>query len=141
MLKLVLADALRMKGEMMQSLLDQLWEMDKEESYARLTITPIATKNGKVYQWQEEIQIRPYPNPMSYGGQWGSGFAKDKQELDRLTLGFKAQLERLKAQGLEKIEIKWRPEVSQAEYETQQLKRQLENKHKVSGYGKQLSIF
>jgi hypothetical protein len=37
----------------MQSLLDQLWELDKEQSYARLPITPIREGDKRYYQWQE----------------------------------------------------------------------------------------
>ena len=101
----------------MPDLFDRVWEMDKEQSYARLTITPIITPEGKVYHYNEEIQVRPYPNPKMFGGMWGSGGAKDKKELERVIRGFNQMVERLKAEGLEKVEIEEMPEVTRAEYE------------------------
>jgi len=70
----------------MHNLLDQLWEPDKANSYARLTITLIKGANKGYYQWHEEVQIRPYPNPSGYGGQWGSGTAYSEAEIERLEL-------------------------------------------------------
>jgi len=101
-----------------KSLLDQLWELDKEESYARVTITPIKPiKPGEKvkYHWDEAIQIRPYPNPFSYGGQWGSGVASTREEVERHIISFKEYIMDWQKHGLEKVEIRWQPEMTEAE--------------------------
>jgi hypothetical protein len=52
-----------------------------------------------------------------FGGMWGSGGAKDREEMERITQGFNQMVERLKAEGLEKVEIREMPEITRAEYE------------------------
>ncbi|MCL0057750.1 hypothetical protein M1N05_01590 [Dehalococcoidales bacterium] len=128
MIKLILADALRMKGgETMPSLLDQLWELDKEESYAHLTITPIREGDKRYYQWDEAIQIRPYPNPFGYGGQWGMGAAQSEDEVQRLIKGFRHYLKKWQERGLEKIEVIRKPEMTLPEYKNERRREWLEH--------------
>lgn len=67
----------------MPDLLDQLWELDKENSFTRITVTPIRNGDEVYYRYDSECQIRPYPNPFSFGGFWGSGFAKTEEEVNQ----------------------------------------------------------
>jgi len=110
----------------MHNLLDQLWELDKEESYARLTITPIREGNERCYLWQEEIQIRPYPNPFGYGGQWGTGTAYSEAEIEQLAEGFRRYLRKWQERGLERIEVIRKPETTETEYKNERRQEWLE---------------
>ncbi len=111
----------------MPSLFDQLWELDKEESYARLTITPIREGDERYYQWDEAIQIRPYPNPFGYGGQWGMGDAQSEDEVQRLTEVFRHYAKEWQERGLEKVEVIRIPEMTQVEYKNERRRYWLEH--------------
>jgi len=125
--KLSLADALRTKrGEIMPSLFDQLWEMDKGESYARLTITPIREGDKRYYQWDEVIQIRPYPNPFGYGGQWGMGAVQGEDEVQGLIKQFWRCVKKWQERGLQKIEVIRKPEMTRVEYNNERRRQWLE---------------
>jgi hypothetical protein len=91
------------------------WKMDKEKSFARLTITPVRKSDSLTYKYTTEVKINPYPNPFSWGGFWGMGAANTKEELDQAITRFKAEGERLKANGMEKIEVITEPESVKAE--------------------------
>ena len=97
-------------------LLDLLLVMDREKSFAQLTITPIVRGKEKYYQCTDEVKIEPYPNPLHFGGMWGSNIVRTKEELERIKKEFLGFVERYKRLGLERIEIKEMPEVSYEEY-------------------------
>ena len=81
------------------------WRMDKDKSYARLEITPIKTTEKHYYQIHTSIKIEPYPNPFMYGGMWGSGSAKDEQELEQAIKHFEETVAGLKENGMERVEV------------------------------------
>ena len=110
----------------MQNLLDQLWELDKENSFARCTITPIREGAKRYYELEQEMWIRPYPNPFSYGGFWAQGVAKTTEEVDRLISYFKSETGRWQKHGLCKIDIIHKPEMSRVEYKNERRREWLE---------------
>lgn len=79
--------------------------MDGEQSHATLTITPTVTPEGKYYDCNITIAIRPYPNPLSYGGMFGGQTARDEEELEQVISSFTQQVESLKKQGMRRVEI------------------------------------
>ena len=112
---------------MMRNLLDQLWELDKEKSFARCTIIPVK-ENGKVkFMWEQEMWIKPYPNPFSYGGFWAQGVAKTTEELDRIISHFKSEAEKWKKHGLCKIDLTHHPEMTLTEYKNELRSKWLEH--------------
>jgi len=107
----------------MQKTLEQCQtEVDKEQSYARLTITPIKEKDREYYRYIEEVEIRPYPNAYGYGGQWGIGSFESKKEIKKQIALFKRSLKEWQERGLEKIEIIRKPQMTVTEYKNEQRK-------------------
>ena len=100
----------------MQNLLDQLWELDKENSFARCTIIPVRKGNKRYYKCEQEMWIKPYPNPFSYGGFWAQGVARTTEDVDRLITYFKSETEKWQKHGLCKIDIIRKPEMTEVEY-------------------------
>ena len=94
----------------------EAWRMDRERSYARLRITPIIEGGRKHYQLDETVKISPYPNPLGFGGLWGMGYADDRAEVDRRINRFLLDIEKWKAQGLERIEVIEEPEMTRVAY-------------------------
>ena len=101
----------------MQNLFDQLWELDKENSFARFTITPVKEGSETKLLCEQELWIKPYPNPFSYGGFWAQGVAKTTEEVDRLLAYFKSETEKWQKHGLVKIDIIRKPEMTIVEYQ------------------------
>jgi hypothetical protein len=82
------------------------WRMDSEKSFARMDIRPIRKPDGTLhYSIGYNIEIRPYPNPFSYGGMWGGGAADSQEELDKAIASFNAQGDELRESGMTKIEV------------------------------------
>ena len=100
----------------MADLLDQIWELDKEDSYATLTIVPIKEGDVRCWELRERIQISPYPNPFGYGGQRGMGRTRDEAEIEQEINRFYGYLHEWKKHGLEKIEVVREPEMTRAEH-------------------------
>lgn len=100
----------------MADLLDQLWELDKEDSFAILTIVPIKEGDDRYWELMERIQIRPYPNPFGYGGQWGMGRTNDEADIEQEINRFYGYLHRWQKHGLERIEVVRKPEMTWAEH-------------------------
>ena len=101
------------------------WKMDSDLSSATLTITPVEREDGSViYRMRDAVEIRPYPNPLSFGGSWGGGTAqsleeaKEKEKLFLETLstwdiindGF------LKDHGMTRIEVIWEEKETRLEH-------------------------
>ena len=97
----------------MQSLFDQLWELDKENSFARCTIIPVREGDKRYYKWEQEMWIKPYPNPFGYGGFWAQEVAKTTEEVDRLLAYFKSETAKWQ---IVKIDIIRKPEMTAVEY-------------------------
>ncbi len=81
------------------------WRMDPEKSFARMDITPVKTAERFYYLINTAINIRPYPNPFMYGGCYGGGSAMDEQNLEQQIKSFTEQADRLRENGMVKIEI------------------------------------
>lgn len=94
----------------------EAWRMDRERSYAQFRITPIIERGRKRYQLDKTVEIRPYPNPLGFGGLWGMGYADDRAEVDRRINLFLLEVEKWKARGLERIEVIEEPEMTRVEY-------------------------
>ena len=107
---------------MQKTLLECRAEVDKEQSYARLTITPIKEKDRGYYQYSEEVEIKPYPNVWGFGGLWGMGNLDSEKEVKRQIALFKRFLKEWQERGLEKIEVIHKPQMTVTEYRNEQLK-------------------
>lgn len=81
------------------------WQMDSKESHYFLTITPIVTEKGKRYSIDDDITLRPYPNPWGYGGRYGGGGAFGEAELAQILERANAEIEELKKHGMTNIKI------------------------------------
>lgn len=66
----------------------QAWRPDLEQSFARLVITPIRYGDKVVFDYEEAIEIKPYPNPYGCGGCWGGGRLKTEAEVEELVKSF-----------------------------------------------------
>jgi len=86
------------------------WRMDKEASYATLTIQPLITPQGKFYACSGSIKIEPYPNPVMYGGMYSHASAENEGELEKVIASFNSEVDRLKQYGMERVEIERLPE-------------------------------
>lgn len=87
----------------MENLITLLWEMDKDQSFACLTVTPVKTPTRCYYECREEIVVQPYPNPIGFGGMWTQSYPERPEEA---IAHFNKRVEPLKAHGLDRIEIK-----------------------------------
>ena len=92
------------------------WQMDSELSSATLTITPVELADGKVvYRLHDAIEILPYPNPLGFGGSWGSGSvdseieAMEREQLFLKTLSTWDIMDHgsLKDHGMTRISVVW----------------------------------
>ena len=89
-----------------------LWEMDKEKTFARYEITPIR-ENGEFagYRIHDTLEIRPYPNPFSFGGCYGSSFVKNDEDLAMAIASFEdGWVGEWERRGMRPMEIVWQPE-------------------------------
>ncbi|MDD5510452.1 MAG: hypothetical protein PHI12_06565 [Dehalococcoidales bacterium] len=86
------------------------WRMDPEQSSAVLEIQPLISETTRYYQLSTHIAIRPYPNPLMYGGMYGGDTVKDENEVDAAIARFNNIVENLKANGMTKIQIVRQPE-------------------------------
>jgi len=100
------------------------WKMDSELSSATLTIIPVEREDGTViYLMSDAVEIRPYPNPLSFGGSWGSSRAysleeakeKEKLFLEKLTTWGVMDYSFLKDQGMTNIKVIWEEKETQLE--------------------------
>jgi hypothetical protein len=99
--------------------IQQAWKPDLKQSYGRLTISPIR-RDGKVrFEYEQEVKIRPYPNPYMAGGYWGMGAVETEAEVEQLIEEFTAGDhwfdKRWKELGV-KFEAIRKPEMTPAEY-------------------------
>lgn len=93
------------------------WMMDSKTSFALLTITPVELEGGRViYDIDEAMEIKPYPNPIGFGGCWGSGTAKTLAEAKKAERDFLKNLSTwsiinhrsLKDRGMTNIKVVWK---------------------------------
>ena len=90
------------------------WRMDSEKSHAYFISYRLREGDKVRYQFNYGIEIKPYPNPLSFGGCWCSGGAKDEEALEEHLGSFKKEVARWQKQGLVKVEIKEGTEVDLA---------------------------
>lgn len=98
-------------------LFQKAWKPDLEQSHARLVITPVKRKDGVVFTYDEELQIRPYPNPFGCGGMYG-GFGHyftTEDEVEHHIEWFKDYCAEWVELGI-KLEIIRKPEMTMAEH-------------------------
>lgn len=90
------------------------WQMDSVESSAVMEVTPIRKLDGTIkFSIHTALKIRPYPNPLSYGGFYGFGEAANESELNKHKESFLKNMEQYKKLGLEKIEINTKMELQE----------------------------
>lgn len=97
------------KGVSVLDMIDQQikenWKLDTAQSHAYLTITPTVRGDERFFALHEGLEIKPYPNPLGFGGIWGGSIAKDREELEQRIKKFLEYLESWKARGLVRITI------------------------------------
>jgi hypothetical protein len=80
--------------------------MDSEQSFALLEITPFVSASGSHYRCQTSITIRPYPNPATFGGMYGSDYAETEEALEKIIADFNEKADSFRECGMTKVEIK-----------------------------------
>jgi len=84
----------------------QEWRMDAEESFALLEITPLVSTSRSYYSCRTSITIRPYPNPATFGGMYGTSYAETEEELESIIADFNKQADGFRENGMTKVDIK-----------------------------------
>ena len=82
------------------------WRMDAEESFALLEITPLVSVNRSYYSCRTSVTIRPYPNPATFGGMYGTSYAETEEELEAIIADFNKQADGFRENGMTKVDIK-----------------------------------
>jgi hypothetical protein len=80
--------------------------MDAEQSFALLEITPLVSMSRSYYSCRTSITIRPYPNPATFGGMYGTSWASTEEELEAIIAGFNSQADRFRENGMTRVEVK-----------------------------------
>jgi len=88
--------------------------MDSEKSHAYFHYHPAKDGEWRGFYITSGLELRPYPNPFTYGGYWCSGSARDEAELKKHLDDFRKEVERWKKHGLVKVEIKQLDEIDLA---------------------------
>jgi len=93
------------------------WKMDSDLSSATLTITPVELEDGSVvYHLRDVVEICPYPNPLSFGGTWGTSTVQSEAEakeaeklfLETLSTWPIMNMGYLKENGMTNIKVVWK---------------------------------
>lgn len=101
------------------------WQMDSELSSATLTISPVEKADGSVvYHLHDAIEIHPYPNPLMFGGVWGSATvnseieAMEREQLFLETLSTWDIIDHgsLKEHGMTRISVVWEDQVTRVQH-------------------------
>lgn len=80
------------------------WELDKKNSIARLEIIPERRGDEVLFRYQSAIEIKPYPNPFSYGGEWSSGAVETEAEVEQVIADFRKRVTAWEKRGI-KVEV------------------------------------
>lgn len=94
------------------------WELDKEKSIARLEIMPERRGEELLFRYHSAIEIKPYPNPFMYGGEWSSGAVETEDEVEKLITDFRRKVSAWQKRGI-KVEVVRRPETRRHIYPAQ----------------------
>lgn len=89
--------------------MDAGWDMDKKNSIARLTIYPIRRGDESFFRYSYAIEIKPYPNPFMFGGEWGNGGVKTEADIKQVEADFRKKITAWVKRGI-KVEITRKPE-------------------------------
>ncbi len=81
------------------------WRLDAERSYARFSYAEISRDGLPWYRYTTEIEIKPYPNPYSFGGIWGNGSCETREELEARKQELLKEAHRFIPHGLVNIKI------------------------------------
>ena len=82
------------------------WRLDSEKSFALFTYYQESRNGETSYHYNTSLEIKPYPNPLSFGGMWGSGGCKTPAELEKAKQDFMKYVNRYVPYGLTRIEVK-----------------------------------
>ena len=89
------------------------FKLDTEKTFARLVITPICAISddgeARFIQVEEAIEIRPYPDPWTFGGLWGHGWLKPEEE-EKVLADFHHWADPWIERGLTRVDIIRQPE-------------------------------
>lgn len=91
------------------------WGLDPEESLAEFEITAIQFPGRIVYSFTDALRINPYPNPLGFGGMWGTGGARSVPELMERLRSWREMLRPWEARGLTRIKVIRKPLIYRAE--------------------------
>jgi hypothetical protein len=94
------------------------WQLDKKNSIARLEIKPERRGDEVLFRYNSTIQIKPYPNPFSYGGEWSNGAVETEAEVDQVIADFHKRAARWEKYGI-KVEVVRHPETRKHVYPAQ----------------------
>jgi len=83
---------------------DPPW-LDTEKSFARIDITPEKHGDESWFRYSASLEIKPYPNPVMFGGMWQSGAATSEEELEKVIDDFRKAAEEFVELGMKELEI------------------------------------
>jgi hypothetical protein len=76
------------------------WRLDPEKSYCDFTWQPVIVRGEKRYWVRTTIEIRPYPNPLSYGGSYGSSTCQTLEDVEQAKAAFLKEAEHWRVNGM-----------------------------------------
>jgi hypothetical protein len=94
------------------------WILDKKNSIARLEIIPGLCDGKVLFRYSIAIEIKPYPNPFMFGGEWSSGSKETEAEVEQLIADFRKRVTAWEKRGI-KVEVVRRPESRRRVYPAQ----------------------
>ena len=60
---------------------EEVWQLDPVKSFALFEWGMVIRGEETFYRISESLEIRPYPNPIGFGGMWGGSSVKTLEEL------------------------------------------------------------
>lgn len=97
---------------------DAGWMLDKKRSRARLEITPERCDGKVLFRYDIAIEIKPYPNPFMFGGEWTHGAKETEAEVEQVIADFHKRAARWEKYGIE-TEVVRHPETRKHVYPAQ----------------------
>jgi len=86
------------------------WRMDSQNSFALFEWGKVIRGEETYYRISESIEIRPWPNPHTFGGMWGSSSAKTIADVELAKTRFFEYVSQFKKWGMTRFEEKGMPE-------------------------------
>ena len=75
---------------------DPPW-LNTEKSFAQIRIYGL--------RYHAALEVRPYPNPLTFGGMWQSGTARSEEELEKVIDDFRKAAAQFVEMGMKEVEI------------------------------------